>query len=60
MKGSSKRTCGNSMSPLGGGGRGGGVQKKDLGAASPTLLTGVKLQLQRRLFKPSGEISSLT
>ena len=55
MKGSSKRTCGNSMSPLGGGG-----QKKDLGAASPTLLTGVKLQLQRRLFKPSGEISSLT
>ena len=58
MKGSSKRTCGNSMSPLGGGG--GGVQKKDLGAASPTLLTGVKLQLQRRLFKPSGEISSLT
>ena len=57
MEGSSKRTCGNSMSPLGGGG---GVQKKDLGAASPTLLTGVKLQLQRRLFKPSGEISSLT
>ena len=57
MKGSSKRTCGNSMSPLSGGG---GVQKKDLGAASPTLLTGVKLQLQRRLFKPSGEISSLT
>lgn len=55
MKGSSKRTCGNSMSPLSG-----GVQKKDLGAASPTLLTGVKLQLQRRLFKPSGEISSLT
>ena len=55
MKGSSKRTCGNSMSPFGGG----GVQKKDLGAASPTLLTGVKLQLQRRLFKPSGEISSL-
>ena len=54
MKGSSKRTCGNSMSPLGGG------QKKDLGAASPTLLTGVKLQLQRRLFEPSGEISSLT
>lgn len=39
---------------------GGGVQKKDLGAASPTLLTGVKLQLQCRLFKPSGEISSLT
>ena len=61
MKGSSKRTCGNSMSPLGGGGGGGGgLQKKDLGAASPTLLTGVKLQLQRRLFKPSGEISSLT
>ena len=59
MKGSSKRTCGNSMSPLGGAGWG-GVQKKDLGAASPTLLTGVKLQLQRRLFKPSGEISSLT
>lgn len=58
MNGSSKRTCGNSMSPLGG--RVGGVQKKDLGAASPTLLTGVKLQLQRRLFKPSGEISSLT
>ena len=58
MKGSSKRTCGNSMSPLGRGG--GGVQKKDLGAASPTLLTGVKLELQRRLFKPSGEISSLT
>ena len=57
MKGSSKRTCGNSMSPFGGGG---GVQKKDLGAASSTLLTGVKLQLQRRLFKPSGEISSLT
>ena len=41
-------------------GGGGGGQKKDLGAASPTLLTGVKLQLQRRLFKPSGEISSLT
>ena len=59
MKGSSKRTCGNSMSPLGGGGGGGG-QKKELGAASPTLLTGVKLQLQRRLFEPSGEISSLT
>ena len=60
MKGNSKRTSGNSMSPLGGGGGGGGVQKKDLGAASPTLLTGVKLHLQRRLFKPSGEISSLT
>ena len=58
MKGNSKRTSGNSMSLLGGGG--GGVQKKDLGAASPTLLTGVKLHLQRRLFKPSGEISSLT
>ena len=60
MKGSSKRTCGNSMSPLGVRGGWGGVQKKDLGAASPTLLTGVKLQLQRRLFKLSGEISSLT
>ena len=56
MKGNSKRTSGNSMSPLGGG----EVQKKDLGAASPTLLTGVKLQPQRRLFKPSTEISSLT
>ena len=54
MKGNSQRTSGNSISPLGGGG-GGGAEK-----GSPTLLTGVKLQLQRRLFKLSGEISSLT
>ena len=36
MKGTFKRTSSNSLSPLGG-------QKKDIGAASQTILTEVKL-----------------
>ena len=59
-KGNSKRTSGNSLSPLGAGGGGGSGQNKDLSAALPTLLTEVKFYLQRRLFKPIGEISVLT
>ena len=42
MKGNSKRTSGNSLSQL-------GAQNKDIGAASQTLLTEVKLHLRRRL-----------
>ena len=42
MKGNSKRTSGNSLSPL-------GAQNKYIGAASRTLLTEVKLHLRRRL-----------
>ena len=43
MKGNSKRTSGNSLSPL-------GAQNKELGTASQTLLTEVKLRgLRRRL-----------
>ena len=42
MKENSKRTLGNSLSPW-------GVQDKDMGAASQTLLTEVKLRLRRRL-----------
>ena len=42
MKGNSKRTFGNSFTPL-------GVQNKDIGAASQTLLTEVKLRLRRKL-----------
>ena len=42
LKGNSKRNSVNSLSPL-------GAQTKDFGAASQTLLTGVKLRLQRRL-----------
>ena len=42
MKGNSKRTFGNSFTPL-------GAQNKDIGAASQTLLTEVKLRLRRRL-----------
>ena len=38
LKGNSKRTSGNSLSPL-------GVQNKDLCAASQTVLTGVCLRL---------------
>ena len=45
MKGNSKRTSGDSLSPL-------AAQNKDLCAASQTLLTGVKLRLQRRLPLP--------
>ena len=42
LKGSSKRTSGNSLSPL-------GAQNNDLGTASQTLLRKVKLHRQRRL-----------
>ena len=42
MEGNSKRTSGNSFTPL-------GAQNKDIGAASQTLLTRVKLRLRRRL-----------
>ena len=42
VKGNSKRTSGNSFTPL-------GAQNKDVGAASQTLLTEVKLRLPRRL-----------
>ena len=41
-KESSKRISGNSFGPL-------GAQNKNIGAASQTLLTEVKLRLQRRL-----------
>ena len=43
MKRNSKRTSSNSFSPL-------GSQNEDLGAASQTLLTEVKLRLWRRLL----------
>ena len=43
LKGNSKRTSGNSLSPL-------GARNKDNGAASQKLLTGrVRLHLQHRL-----------
>ena len=42
MKGNSECSSSNSLSPL-------GDQNKDLGAASQTLLTEVKLHLRRRL-----------
>ena len=42
MKVNSKRTSGNSLSPL-------GAQNSDLGASSQALLTGVKLRLRHRL-----------
>ena len=42
LKGNSKRTSGNSLSPL-------GAQNKHFGAASQTLLTGVRLRLRYRL-----------
>ena len=42
LKGNSKRNSVDSLSPL-------GAQTKDFGAASQTLLTGIKLRLQRRL-----------
>ena len=42
MKGNSKRTSGNSLSPL-------GAQNKDIGAASQTILTWVRLRQRRRL-----------
>ena len=42
MKGNSKRISGNSLSPL-------RAQNKDLGVASRTLLTEVKLRLQGSL-----------
>ena len=42
LKRNSKRTSGNSLSPL-------GTQNKDIGAVSQTLLTKVKLRLRRRL-----------
>ena len=42
MKGNSKRTSGSSLRAL-------GTQNKDIGAASQTLLTVVKLRLRRRL-----------
>ena len=42
MKGNSKRTFGNSFTPL-------GAQNKEFGAALMTLLTEVKLRLRRRL-----------
>ena len=45
MKGSSKRTSGNSLSPL-------GAQNEDIGATSQTLLTEVKLRQRRRLGNP--------
>ena len=43
MKGNLKRTTGNSLSPL-------VTQNKDVGAASQTLLTEVKLRLGGRLY----------
>ena len=46
MKGNSKHTSGNSLSPL-------RAQKKVLGVASQTLLTEDKLRLPRRLVAPS-------
>ena len=42
IKGNSKRASGNSFGPL-------GAQNKEIGAALHTLLTEVKLGLQRRL-----------
>ena len=42
-KGKSKHTPGDSFGPF-------GVENKDLGAASQTLLTKVRLRLQRRLL----------
>ena len=42
LKGNSKRTSGNSLSPL-------GAQNKDIGAASQTILTWVRLRQRRRL-----------
>ena len=45
MKGFSKRTSDNSLSPL-------GAQNEDIGAASQTLLTEVKLRQRRRLGNP--------
>ena len=50
VKGNSKRTSGNLLSPL-------GTQKKDFGTASQTLLTEVKLSLRHRLTKPEPENS---
>ena len=41
IKGNSKRSSGNSLSPL-------GAQNKDISAASQTFLTGVRWRLQRR------------
>ena len=41
MKGNSKRTSGNSLSPL-------GAQNKKIGASSQTLLTEFKLRLECR------------
>ena len=43
MKGNLKRTTGNLLSPL-------GAKSKDIGAASQTLLTGVKSRLRRRII----------
>ena len=43
IKGNSKRTPGDSFSPF-------GAENKDLGAASQTLLTKVRLRLQCRLL----------
>ena len=42
MKGNSKHTSGNSLTPF-------GAQNKNISAASQTLLTKVKLHLRRRL-----------
>ena len=42
LKGNLKRTLGYSLSPL-------EAQKKDIGSASQTLLTDVKLRLRHRL-----------
>ena len=44
MKGNSKRTSGNSLSPL-------GPQNKNIGAAWQTLLTEVKFHLRRMLIR---------
>ena len=46
MKGNSKRSSCNSLSPL-------GVQNKDLVAASQTLITKVKSRLRRKLCTDS-------
>ena len=59
MKGNSKRTSGNSLSPL-------GAQNNGIGAAAQTSLTDVKLRLRRRLLgslctdvpQPSGKIGT--
>ena len=53
MKGNSKRTSRNSLSPL-------GVQDEDISAALQTLLTEVELRLRSRLLKTLLKIKCLS